>query len=94
MNGANENTAMCRHCLKKSIAAYDFALIEMNLYLDTHPDDGGAMELLNAYRRKREELVDAYESRYGTYVVTPSDVQGERWSWVDDPWPWDFVGKE
>lgn len=83
-----------RRCLRERIAAYDFALIEMNLYLDTHPDDCEGMRMVSSYRDKREELIRVYETRFGPYVVTPAAVEGERWSWVDDPWPWDFVEKE
>ena len=94
MNDNRDNVRMSSWRMRERIAAYDFALIEMNLYLDTHPDDREAMELMNAYRQKREELIGAYESRFGPYVVTAADVEGPRWSWVDDPWPWDFAGKE
>ena len=76
--------------LKRRIAAYDFALVEMNLYLDTHPDDKEALELMYAYRRKRTELVEVYESQFGPYENFAVHVQNpDRWSWVDDPWPWD-----
>lgn len=93
MNGCMNNT-MTAARLRERIAAYDFAMHEMNLYLDVNPEDTAAMELLCAYRRKREELIGVYESRFGPYVVTAADVQGDRWSWVDDPWPWECTGKE
>ena len=80
--------------LRDRIKAYDFAMHEMHLYLDVNPKDTGAMELLCAYRRKRQELVDVYESRFGPYVVKVHDVEGDRWCWVDDPWPWEYTGKE
>lgn len=80
--------------LRDRIKAYDFAMHEMKLYLDVNPCDGEAMELLCAYRRKKEELVALYESRFGPYVVVSHDVKGERWCWVDDPWPWDPMWKE
>lgn len=86
--------AVSQSRFRDRIAAYDFALKEMTLYLDTHPCDAEAMEWMNAYRQKREELVQAFECRFGPYVVTTADVQGDRWSWVDDPWPWDLTGKE
>ena len=81
--------------LKRRIAAYDFALVEMNLYLDTHPCDKEALELMYAYRRKRAELIELYESCFGVYENMAASVKNtEYWSWVNDPWPWDFTGKE
>lgn len=85
---------MSKGRLKERIKAYDFALHEMNLYLDVNPCDKGAMELMRAYRQKRKELVEVYEANFGPYVVRARDVEGERWCWVDDPWPWDITGKE
>ena len=80
--------------LRKCIAAYDFSLYELGLYLDTHPDDTKAMQALEQYRRRREERVQEYERCFGPYIVTQNDVAGSRWSWVDDPWPWDNVKEE
>ena len=85
------NHATMTSCgLRRRIAAYDFALVEMNLYLDTHPCDKEALELMYAYRRKREELAETYEQHFGPYEITARDVENpDRWSWVDAPWPWE-----
>ena len=42
--------------LKKVIHELDFALHELNLYLDTHPTNIKAMELLKEYRKKRQDM--------------------------------------
>lgn len=94
MNECRNNQCMTKARLRERIAAYDFALLEMNLFLDTHPDDDNALQMMDAYRQKRMELIGAYECRFGPYVVTAADVSGDRWSWVDDPWPWECTGKE
>ena len=40
---------------------------------------------------KRRELIAEYELRCGPYVVTRRDVpNGNRWTWVDSPWPWEY----
>lgn len=75
--------------MRKCISAYDFSLYELGLYLDTHPNDTKAMQALEQYRRRREERVQEYERCFGPYIVTQNNVTGNRWSWVDDPWPWD-----
>ena len=43
--------------LKRKIFAYDFAIHELVLYLDTHPTCKKGKALLEEYRRKRKELV-------------------------------------
>lgn len=76
--------------LKRQIYELDFALHELVLFLDSHPTNRRAMELMREYREKRAKLVDAYEQRFGKYIVTVKDVpMSERWEWLDSPWPWD-----
>lgn len=38
--------------LLKEIQAIDFVLVELNLYLDTHPNDYDAIEQFNNYSQK------------------------------------------
>ena len=86
MNKQNDQTAWLR-----TIAAYDFALHEMMLYLDTHPTDYNALHLREEYLQKRTDIVGQYEQSFGKYVVQPLDVSGSHgWDWIDDPWPWDY----
>ncbi len=82
-----------RAALVRRIHALDFALLELNLFLDTHPDCEEALYKRREYQAERMALIEAYESQYGPYVVTAKQVQGEHWSWVDGPWPWEY-GRE
>ena len=76
--------------LKRRIYEIDFAIHELNLFLDSHPTNKKAFELLNEYRAKRKSLVAAYESRYGKFIVTTDDVAAEGcWEWLKGPWPWE-----
>ena len=76
--------------LKKQIYELDFAIHELVLFLDTHPASRKAMELMQEYRARRKELVAEYEKKYGNFILTTDDVPvGERWKWLDGPWPWD-----
>ena len=76
--------------LKRQIYELDFALYELVLFLDSHPTNRRAMELMREYREKREKLIKEYEERFGKYIVTVEDVpMSERWHWLDSPWPWD-----
>ena len=78
--------------MKNRIGAYQFAIWEMTLYLDTHPQSTCALEKLYELRQMRDRLIAEYETQYGPWVVTSNDVQGDRWSWVDGPWPWEGKG--
>lgn len=82
-----------RMALKHRIHALDFALLELNLFLDTHPCNEQAMMKREEYQTQRAALIAVYEEQYGPYVVTAKQVTGEHWSWVDGPWPWEY-GKE
>lgn len=75
--------------LVRRIHAYDFAILEMGLYLDTHPSDTCALKKRQEFQTEREALVMEYEAKYGPYVVTDTDVRGDSWTWVNNPWPWE-----
>ena len=80
---------VCKHAVEKRIIAYQFALYDLALYLDTHPRDEQAMQLREVYRARLCQLVDEYEQHYGKYVATMADVQDNWLEWIKDPWPWD-----
>lgn len=76
--------------LKRKIFEIDFALHELNLFLDSHPTNKKAAELLNGYRVQRRELVEIYESQFGRLIITPDDVPTNGcWEWLKGPWPWE-----
>ena len=76
--------------LARCIHAYDFAILEMGLYLDTHPCDTAALTKRQELQAKRAALVAEYESKYGPYIVTDADVCGDEWKWICGPWPWEY----
>lgn len=82
-----------RYTLKHRIHALDFALLELNLFLDTHPHNEAALCKRREYQAMRAAFVEQYEQEFGPYIVTAKHVQGDRWCWNDSPWPWDY-GKE
>ena len=72
------------------ISAVDFSIHEINLFLDSHPQNIKAVELLSAYRKMRSDLINDYEQKYGDYVTRVGDVKAEvPWSWIEGPWPWE-----
>ena len=80
---------VCKNAVERRIGAYQFALYDLALYLDSHPCDAKAMQLRDVYNTRLSQLIDEYEQHYGKYINTMSDVQGSWTEWVKDPWPWD-----
>ena len=74
--------------LLEVLSAADFACWETHLFLDTHPDCEAALAAEKEYAEKADMLRDEFEQRFGSLTGKACD-SGERWAWVNDPWPWD-----
>lgn len=74
--------------LLKEMMEIGFALVETNLYLDTHPTDERVLRLHNSYSQKYSELKSLYEARYG--LLTFMGMSGCPWSYINGPWPWEI----
>lgn len=77
-----------REMLLRQIATVDFAIVELNLYLDTHPSDQEVNSKLNEYKKQSEELRSKYQNTYGP--LTSESAEDNRWGWIADPWPWNL----
>ena len=75
-----------REELMMKIKSYNFAVIELGLYLNTHPDDEKALCLHNAYTKKLKELKDKYQKVYGPLSIY---YPCNKWRWFEEPWPWE-----
>lgn len=49
----------------EEIQAIDFALVELTLYLDTHPNDQQAMQQFNEYAQQAMQLKRNFETKMG-----------------------------
>ena len=76
-----DNTALCE------LMALNFAITELNLYLDTHYNDHEARELFHSYVKLFQEGKRLYEQQYGPLQVTETSMSS--YDWISDPWPWD-----
>ncbi len=66
-----------------------FACVDLQLYLDTHPEDESAKADYICYAQKLQKLICRYEEQFGplmNFGQSPTD-QG---SWVFQKWPWDL----
>lgn len=66
-----------------------FAAHELNLYLDTHPNDVNTIRLYNEYNKQEKMLNDEYERKYGPVDLSDSEgLSMTPWAWIKEPWPW------
>lgn len=74
--------------LMEQLQAVDFVLVELTLYLDTHPTDQEAIQQFNHYAKESKKLKKLYESQYGPLMQYGNSYSGYPWNWDDAPWPW------
>lgn len=75
------------------LMALEFAIKELNLYLDTHADDQEVLQLYWSYIKLAKEGREKYQKMYGP--LTSSDLTPEDgFAWLQDPWPWDVGGND
>ena len=66
-----------------------FAAHDINLYLDTHPNDTKAINLYNEYNNMSNELISNYERKYGPINLSDNiGLDKIPWAWINKPWPW------
>lgn len=74
--------------LLRKVQSAGFALVEANLYLDSHPTCPSGLEYFAKYKTAYEEAVKEYEDRFGPLTITGADCS-KRWEWVSEPFPWE-----
>ena len=74
-----------------NIQSYIFAMKDLNLYLDTHPNDREILKKYNEYSKILDSLKNKYINTYGP-LCTSNINSTEKWTWINNPWPWDKGG--
>lgn len=70
------------------LQAVDFVLVELTLYLDTHPNDLAAIQQYNQFAQKRKSMAQEFELEFGPLMPFGHAYSKNPWQWVDTPWPW------
>ena len=74
----------------KDISIVDFILVELALYLDTHPTDRNAMEYFNHYSRMKNQMMKEFSQKY--FPLTKDFAESNKeWRWGAAPLPWEGV---
>lgn len=75
------------------LMALDFVCDELGLYLDTHSADAEAFATYQSFMRLAKEAHKRYTELYGP-VCKRDLVNAKSFTWLNNPWPWEYVGKE
>lgn len=69
------------------VMALQFVCHELQLFLDTHPNDSEAFATLKNMLKLSREAERRYVEKYGPLCV--KDLENcQNFNWLSDPWPW------
>lgn len=74
----------------EKLMAIQFYLVELNLFLDTHPDDQKALSDFNEMVKYFDVEKKHFESMYGPLVNFGHGQSKYPWQWAQSPWPWEM----
>jgi spore coat protein JB len=89
MNIANKDNPYAGTPLGE-LMAIDFTIIELTLYLDTHKNDAEAFDMLKSMIKLSKEGRQKFSEKYGPISI-PDLADAKKYTWTDDPWPWEFT---
>ena len=70
------------------IGIVSFTLVDLTLFLDTHPYDRTAMEYFNHYVRIKNQLEREFSMKYYPLNLSMAESNKE-WRWGMAPLPWE-----
>jgi spore coat protein JB len=77
-----------RQTLLQKIQMYHFAVYDVLLFLDNHPQNASALDYFRKSRQLLDQAVTEFEEKYGP--MTPAVQEDDKvWRWIEDPWPWE-----
>lgn len=78
---------------KTELQVLAFAIQELALYLDTHPQDHEALDLYQQYQMMYHHGLEEYANSVGP-MSHRAPSSGSKYRWLDDPWPWEFAANK
>ncbi len=77
--------------LLHAISCVSFAMDDLRLFLDTHPDNKEAIAYFNEMQHKRQHLLQDYTEQFGGLTSYCPNENACAWMWNDCPMPWEGV---
>ena len=82
-----------KEMLLKKINEVSFAVDDILLFLDTHPDCQEALDFYHKNVSARKEALAEYARLYGPLTIdTADDGCSRSWDWIRQPFPWEEKG--
>mgnify|MGYP003296988665 FL=1 len=81
---------MDRKRMLNDIGIVDFALVELMLFLDTHPDNQEAIDYFNYYAKVKAKMMQEYSTTFEPLTKEYAAVNN-KWKWNCGPLPWEGV---
>ena len=74
-----------------NLSQLQFAMHELNLYLDVFPDDSEAIKRFIKYKKSYVEMLNDYENKYGSLEVCDLNSNNLPFNWESNKFPWEGV---
>jgi len=84
----NAQCQMERYKLFQWINMVSFAVNDITLYLDTHPDDQQALDYFNHFKALRTDALKEYASKYTPLTIDTATPENY-WTWWSSEMPWE-----
>lgn len=75
--------------LLTTLNSLEFAMNDLQLYLDVHPSNNEALNIFNEYRHLYNESLYNYQKQYGAITINSESMLKKPYSWINSPWPWE-----
>lgn len=72
----------------EEIGKVSFTIDELRLYLDTHPRDREALQMIQHHCTHRATLIENYTANFGS-IEAYNPGEGDCWLWNAGPMPWE-----
>ena len=82
---------MNRNTLIRQIQETGFALYDLTLFLDSHPQNQMPLDYFADLQKEYAKLQADYEMMYGPLTAFDNNTE-HGWAWINDPWPWELEG--
>ena len=86
-------TNPAENTLLGDLSALDFAAFDLQLFLDTHPNDKDALDIRNYYLGQIEACRKEYVRAHGPLTIADAEQDGHH-NWLNDPWPWEYMERK
>lgn len=87
MHKENNPETMHKEALEDALRALHFVLVELSLYLDTHPYCKAAIARMKRAREEYARVLAVYEKRFGPMTVM-GETKDSEWLYATQSFPW------